>query len=40
VGANHLTPADALKVGATVHEAELKAGGEGAVWRQIELIAG
>ena len=33
-------PADALKVGATVHEAELKAGDEGAVWRQIELIVG
>jgi hypothetical protein len=33
-------PADALKVGATVHEAELRAGGDGAVWRQIELIVG
>lgn len=33
-------PEGALKVGATVHEAELKAGGDGAVWRQIELIVG
>ena len=33
-------PAGALKVGATVHEAELKAGGDGAIWRQIELIVG
>ena len=31
---------DALKVGATVHEAELEAGGAGAVWRDIELITG
>jgi hypothetical protein len=29
---------DALKVGATVHEAELRADGAGPVWRQIELI--
>lgn len=33
-------PEGALKVGATVHEAELRAGGDGAVWRQIELITG
>ncbi len=33
-------PEGALEVGATVHEAELKAGGDGAVWRQIELIVG
>jgi len=31
---------DALKAGATVHEAELSAGGDGAIWRQIELITG
>jgi hypothetical protein len=33
-------PEGALKVGATVHEAELRAGSDGAVWRQIELIVG
>jgi hypothetical protein len=33
-------PPDALKVGATVHEAELRATGDGALWRQVELIIG
>ena len=33
-------PEGALKAGAVVHEAELEAGGDGAVWRQIELILG
>jgi hypothetical protein len=30
----------ALKVGATVHEAELEAGGAGAIWDEIQLITG